>query len=229
RGNFAVEHRQTLEQIMPPSILVDEAHRILNLSESAGRFLLLPAGPISTLAMDLVRPELRLDLQAGLYRAFDEREPTLTLPIPVQFTGHSRQITLHVRPVTRDGVAPCAVVLFMEGKLLEADAEPQAQEEGSSKLVGQLRTELAATQAHLRDSREQFETINEELRASNEELQSTNEEYRSTSEELETSKEELQSINEELQTLNNELKLKLDAVSRAHSDLQNLMSATDVA
>src|SRR5262249_58881287 len=62
-----------------------------------------------------------------------------------------------------------------------------------------------------------------------EELQSINEEYRSTSEELETSKEELQSINEELQTLNNELKLKLDAVSRSHNDLQNLMSATDVA
>ena len=62
----------------------------------------------------------------------------------------------------------------------------------------------------------------------NEELQSINEEYRSTSEELETSKEELQSINEELQTVNSELKLKLEAVSRAHSDLQNLVAATDI-
>ena len=43
-------------------------------------------------------------------------------------------------------------------------------------------------------------------------------------EELETSKEELQSINEELQTVNSELKLKLDTISRAHSDLQNLMA-----
>ncbi len=68
---------------------------------------------------------------------------------------------------------------------------------------------------------------NEELRAANEELQSINEEYRSTSEELETSKEELQSINEELQTVNSELKLKLETISRAHSDLQNLMAATD--
>ena len=65
------------------------------------------------------------------------------------------------------------------------------------------------------------------MRAANEELQSINEEYRSTSEELETSKEELQSINEELQTVNSELKLKLEAVSRAHSDLQNLLAATD--
>jgi two-component system CheB/CheR fusion protein len=230
RGNFAAEHRQALEQAAPPSILLDEAHRILNLSESAGRFLLPPAGPISNLAPDVVRPELRLDLQAALRRAFDEREPTVTLPIPVQFNGHARQVSLHVRPILREGVAPSALVLFMEGKIVDpADAEPQTQDESASKLVAQLRSELAATQSHLRTSREQFETINEELRASNEELQSTNEEYRSTSEELETSKEELQSINEELQTLNNELKLKLDAVSRAHSDLQNLMAATDVA
>jgi two-component system CheB/CheR fusion protein len=75
--------------------------------------------------------------------------------------------------------------------------------------------------------REESDTANEELRAANEELQSINEEYRSTSEELETSKEELQSINEELQTVNSELQLKLETISRAHSDLQNLMAATD--
>src|SRR5262249_39934728 len=36
------------------------------------------------------------------------------------------------------------------------------------------------------------------------------------------------SINEELQTVNSELKTKLESVSRAHSDVQNLMAATDV-
>jgi two-component system CheB/CheR fusion protein len=43
---------------------------------------------------------------------------------------------------------------------------------------------------------------------------------------LETSKEELQSINEELQTVNSELKSKLELISRANSDLQNLLAAT---
>ncbi len=84
------------------------------------------------------------------------------------------------------------------------------------------------TRSRLRASREEFEAANEELRAANEELQSINEEYRSTAEELETSKEELQSINEELQTVNTELKIKLDSVSRANSDLQNLMASSDV-
>jgi two-component system, chemotaxis family, CheB/CheR fusion protein len=99
----------------------------------------------------------------------------------------------------------------------------------SDERVRHLQEELQLAQTRLRATREESEAANEELRAANEELQSINEEYRSTSEELETSKEELQSINEELQTVNNELKLKLESVSRAHSDLYNFMSATDIA
>ncbi len=39
----------------------------------------------------------------------------------------------------------------------------------------------------------------------------------------------MQSVNEELQTVNAELKHKLEEVSRAHSDLENLMAATEIA
>jgi two-component system, chemotaxis family, CheB/CheR fusion protein len=231
KANYGLEHRQALEVSAPPSMLIDEGHRVLHVSETAGRFLLQPGGPLSTVAVDLVRPELKLDLQAGLHRAFEQGHPTLTLPLAVQFNGAAKQVSLFVRPIARDGTSSTALVLFLEAGPLrvQGDDVPSAQDGNDSQLVAQLRNELAATQAHLRTSREQYETMTEELRASNEELQSINEEYRSTAEELETSKEELQSINEELQTLNNELKLKLDAVSRAHNDLQNLMSSTDVA
>jgi two-component system CheB/CheR fusion protein len=220
-----------LERSAPPSILVDEGHRILNLSESAGRFLLHAGGPPSILAPDIVRPELRLDLQLGLHRAFERNEPTVTLPVSVQFNGTPRQVSVHVHPILEEGAGKSALVFFLEGGAVDAAAKiaTGSHDESASTLVTQLRTELAATQNHLMTARAQYETVTEELRASNEELQSINEEYRSTAEELETSKEELQSINEELQTLNNELKLKLDVVSRANNDLQNLMSATDVA
>jgi two-component system, chemotaxis family, CheB/CheR fusion protein len=231
RPSYSGEHREALEQLAPPSVLIDESHRILNLSESAGRYLLQPGGAPSNIAADVVRPELKLDLQAGLHRAFERNESTLTLPIAVQFNGAPHHVSLHVRPFAREGGGRSAIVVFMDGGPIDTSVDPARQGliEDTSQLVKQLRSELVATQTHLRASREQYETVTEELRASNEELQSINEEYRSTAEELETSKEELQSINEELQTLNNELKLKLDAVSRAHNDLQNLMSATDVA
>src|SRR5262249_43982961 len=103
-----------------------------------------------------------------------------------------------------------------------------APPDSNGDVVRQLHEELSTTRARLKANMEEYEAANEELRAANEELQSISEEYRSTAEELETSKEELQSLNEELQTVNNELKLKPDSVSRAHSDLQNLITATDV-
>ena len=92
-----------------------------------------------------------------------------------------------------------------------------------------LEEELQQTKNRLRIIVEQYETSIEELKASNEELQAINEEMRSAGEELETGKEELQSVNEELITLNHELKNKVDELSRANSDLQNLISSTDIA
>lgn len=229
-GNDAGTHRQALEELAPPSILVDETHAVTTLSETAGRFLLHSGGPISSEAPDIVRPELRLDLRAGLHRAFEHNQHTLSMPTAVQFDGEWRHVSLLIRPVTRPDSSRAALVFFLEGGVVDRSKEaPPAEESSSSMLVNQLREEVAATREHLRASRDQYEAVTEELRASNEELQSMNEEYRSTSEELETSKEELQSINEELQTLNNELKMKLESVSRAHNDLQNLMTATDVA
>ncbi|PDT53649.1 MULTISPECIES: chemotaxis protein CheB [Sinorhizobium] len=231
-GDVAL-HRQMLEKIAPPSMLVDESHRAIHLSENAGRFLRPSGGPVSTDATDLVREEFRFDLRAALHRAFERNEATLSMPILAQLDGQPHRVYVQVKPVLH-GSDPTrhALVLFIEGDVIDPSAGPAERVDGhppSTQAVRQLQEELQLAQSRLRATREESEAATEELRAANEELQSMNEEYRSTAEELETSKEELQSINEELQTVNNELKLKLESVSRAHSDLQNLMSATDVA
>jgi two-component system CheB/CheR fusion protein len=225
----AAAHRQAIERVAPPSILVDESHRVLHMSEHAGRFLQPSGGPLSGNVVDLARPELRFELRSALHRVFETAQPWLSLPIPVRFNGHPHRVLIHVKPAddVSDENDARAVVLFIEGGIVEQTADGQPEPDAGSEIIVRLREELQQTQARLRTMREESESANEELRAANEELQSINEEYRSTSEELETSKEELQSINEELQTVNSELKLKLEAVSRAHSDLQNLMAATD--
>ena len=228
----AAAHRKALERVAPPSILVDSTHRVVHLSENAGRYLQPSGGPLSGDVVDLVRHELRFELRSALHRVFEHPQPSLSLPILVRFNGAQHRVLLHVKPALEDddgGRAQHAVVLFIEGDAIEAHSDLSDIDETSSsnEMIRRLTEELQLTQARLRTTREESETTNEELRAANEELQSINEEYRSTSEELETSKEELQSINEELQTVNTELKLKLEAVSRAHSDLQNLMTATD--
>ena len=224
-------HRQALEQMAPPSILVDKAYRVVHLSENAGRYLQHPGGPLTSDVTELVRQELRFDLQAALRRSFDEDQSTLSTPIFVRFNGSPHRVYLQVRPTKKDDDdAQHALILFIEGSAAEPLSETTTapdDQRATEQIVRQLREELEATQTQLRTTREESEARNEELRASNEELQSVNEEYRSTSEELETSKEELQSINEELQTVNSELKAKLESISRAHSDLQNLMASVD--
>src|SRR5215468_11190470 len=224
----AAMHRRAIEQVAPPSMLVDESHRVIHLSENAGRFLMPSGGPLSGDAVDLVRPELRFELRSALNRVFEQRAPTLSLPILVRFNGAPHRVHLLVKPVTNNKSAEPrnAVAIFIEGEAVEENLI-SLDRQTSDEAVRRLTQELELTQSRLRTVREESDAANEELRAANEELQSINEEYRSTSEELETSKEELQSINEELQTVNSELKLKLEAISRAHSDLQNLVAATD--
>jgi two-component system, chemotaxis family, CheB/CheR fusion protein len=225
----AALHRRLIEKVAPPSVLVDEAHRLVHLSETVGRYILPSGGPLSGDVVDMVRPELRFELRSALHRVFEQNESSLSLPILVSFNGSRNRVHLFVKHGERADMAEPqhALVMFIEGEVVpERPLHPDRQ--GNDEIVRRLTQELELTQARLRTVREDSESTNEELRAANEELQSVNEEYRSTSEELETSKEELQSINEELQTVNSELKLKLETISRAHSDLQNLMAATDI-
>jgi len=222
-------HRRALEQAAPPSILVDASHRVLHLSENAGRYTQPISGPLTGDIVDLVRPELRAELRAALHRAFDQHHSTLSLPILVNFNGAPHRLDLQVKPVSPEGDAEgTALVLFIEGETVDPSLVSRNMQEVTDETVRHLTEELELTQARMRTLREESAAANEELRASNEELQSMNEEYRSTSEELETSKEELQSINEELTAVNTELKQRLEAVSRANSDLENLMAVTEI-
>jgi two-component system CheB/CheR fusion protein len=224
-------HREALEHLAPPSIIVDASYRVMHLSEHAGRYLQPSGGTLTNDVTELAREELRFDIRAALNRVFAHDEASLSGPIGVRFNGTARRVYLQTRPLQSEPSASrAAIVFFFEGEALGESAPPSTNvvEQASDAQMKQLLQELQFSQSQLRNSREEYEGANEELRAANEELQSVNEEYRSTAEELETSKEELQSINEELQTVNSELKTKLESVSRAHSDVQNLMAATDV-
>ncbi|MBV9287539.1 MAG: PAS domain S-box protein, partial [Hyphomicrobiales bacterium] len=227
----AAMHREALERLAPPSVIVDESHRVVHLSEMAGRYLQPSGGTLANDITELAREELRFDLRAALHRALVRNEPSLSGPIVVRFNGALKRVYLQARSLSAEpNASRSAIVFFFEGEALGdiANGAVAIEERAPSEQIQQLQQELQFTQSQLRASREEYEGANEELRAANEELQSINEEYRSTAEELETSKEELQSINEELQTVNSELKTKLEHVSRAHSDIQNLMAATDV-
>lgn len=247
-------HHTSLEKFAPPSVLVDEQNQVLHVSETAGRYLLHPRGVLTSDLLKLVRTELQYELRTALFQAFEHNQSVLSHPVFVRFNGAPHRVVLGVRPYRAESEAAdqaeedtpgerLALVFFLEDEseriygeaaLGEGDGQPQtvavpSTESQRDAMLERLEAELQWMRERLQATTEEYESSNEELKAANEELQSINEEYRSTTEELETSKEELQSVNEELQTVNNELKNKLEEISRAHSDLENLMVSTDIA
>lgn len=236
---FEEQHRAALEMYGPPTVLVGEDYSILHVSETAGRFLLQPKGGITTDLLRLVRPELQMELRAALFQAFEKNKTVVTKPVIVKFNGETHDVTIFVRPRGAKAARGApegreAVVAFLEDEF-ERPAKSGKSAAGDradarhDAVVTQLEAEISRLREQLQATIEEYDSSNEEMKAGNEELQSINEEYRSATEELETSKEELQSVNEELQAVNQELKGKLDEISRAHSDLENLMSSSEVA
>jgi two-component system CheB/CheR fusion protein len=152
--------------------------------------------------------------------------------VRVNVNGGEQEIDLYVQPL-RVGTPLETVYMLVFHDLGSMHPITEAASEGAvdtrSENIRQLETDLRLTRERLQTTSEELESSNEELKSSNEELQSTNEELQSNNEELETSKEELQSINEELQTVNAELNSRVEELSRAYSDMTNLLESTQIA
>ena len=230
---FAELHRALLEEYAPPSVLVNEAHDVVHVSEDAGRYLRVGGGEPTRNLLTLVHPDLRLDVRAALYAAVKGDAGQSSRAVKVGLDGGTRRVRVRVRPAARDNLrATYLLVIFEEEQEGAAEgaggAGGGAAGEADRDVIATLEAELNQTRSVLRATVEQYETQTEELRASNEELQSLNEELRSATEELETSKEELQSVNEELHTVNAELKDRVAELERAEADLSNLFAATEI-
>jgi two-component system, chemotaxis family, CheB/CheR fusion protein len=222
-------HQQLLELYAPPSLLVNEHHQLVHLSDSAGRYLQHPGGEPTADILKAIRPELRHELRAALHQAARERTAVQTTVATA--AGRAITVTIVVKPVLRDDTSPPEwfLVFFQESvEGFEPDVPQTMVRLSQGDAARQLEEEAQTLRVQLRATRERYETQAEELRASNEELQAMNEELRSSTEELETSKEELQALNEELRTVNQELKIKVDEQAQANDDIQNLINSTEI-
>src|SRR5258706_6123276 len=233
------EHRRAIGSHAPTSVIINEMSMIVHVSETAGRYLFQPKGPITGELLKLVRPELQLELRTSIFRAFEKNRATLSRPVFVQLNGHAHRVIIAVRPRTEittptGGPEGQALVVFLEDELdeqieaKETETSVALDQTDSAHMVARLEAEIQRLHEQLQITIEEYDSSNEEMKAANEELQSINEEYRSATEELETSKEELQSVNEELQTVNSDMRNKLEERARAHEELENLLGATEI-
>lgn len=221
-----------MERLAPPFVVVNREGEIAYYSTRTGKYLEAAAGTPTRQILTTARKGLRLDLRTALRESVEGGGTALRESVAVEGEdGRVQMVTLTVEPL-RDGAdrgEPLYFVIFAdEGPALpREDALGRIRAQDGAAL--HLERELRETRERLQSLIEEYETALEELKSSNEELVSVNEELQSSNEELEASKEELQSVNEELQTVNAELQSKVEALDRAHSDLQNLFDSTDVA
>ena len=235
QGVTGLHQRLLMRQVA--SLVVDENHEIVHLTDRAGQFLEHKAGEPTHNLLDKVPPVLRLELRGALYQTFKKGETTeRTILLPLG-PGESDPVRVQVQPIEDPEMdRSLAQVRFDRIEVPSSDDTGREEDDLSSPDSGaptdrerDLEEELQDVKEQLQIKSEEYETVTEEMETANEELMSMNEELQAKNEELQTSKEQLQSVNEELTTTNQQLNAKVEALDQANSDLQNLMEATEVA
>jgi two-component system CheB/CheR fusion protein len=229
----AQAERQLLDRYAPAYVVISAEGDLLMASQRTGKYLELPPGAPKTDVFSMARRGLRPDLRAAVHRATGTGQTVTQSNVVIGTNGGRQTINLVVQPLRANGASdPLYMVVFQDIGGIKAGVEgdpEEAPEDIENANQHQLEIELRSTKERLQATTEELESSNEELKSGNEELSSMNEELQSANEELETSKEELQSINEELQTVNAELNARVEELSRANSDIANLLESTQIA
>lgn len=228
----SLAERQLLDRFSPAYVVINAEGDLLHASARTGKYLELAPGAPKTDVFSMARTGLRADLRAAIHKTASTGQPAIQSNVIVGTNGGKQEIDLIV-----DRLRPAAeqeqfyIVIFQDigGIKSSHDMEILDIDDAEGASLRQLEVELKSTKDRLQTMTEELESSNEELKSGNEELSSMNEELQSANEELETSKEELQSINEELQTVNAELNARVEELSRANSDIANLLESTQIA
>jgi two-component system, chemotaxis family, CheB/CheR fusion protein len=226
--------RTMLERYTPAFIVINRDGDVAHFSGQTGNYLEPASGAPDHNAFRMARPGLRPILRATLHRSVVTGRTAVQKNVSVAVNGGTQKINLIVQPIgdgDGDGEGETYLVVFQNSGAIEFEGDEAVEtvRDVESATLRELESELRSTRERLQATTEELEASNEELKSSNEELSSMNEELQSSNEELETSKEELQSINEELHTVNAELTARVDELSRAHSDMVNLLESTQIA
>ena len=217
-----IRQRIVLDEFAPKSCVSNASGQVLNAAADMHKYLSLADGDFHNHIVKMAASGLRLGLRAAIAEAKKTMRKVQHGDLSIQVEGLVQRVLLTVQPMPLLGEdEQLFLVVFQDtglplergGGAAAADSHPLDVSE-SQALIQQMERELEATRVDLDRSLQEMEAANEELKSSNEELRSLNEELQSANEELETSKEEI--------------RLSVEAVSRANSDLENLLRSTQI-
>ncbi len=229
-----------LNRYSPAGVVVNGHLDILQFRGQTGAYLELAPGRASLNLLTMAKDSLRLDLRTALYQAKQLGQPVHKAAMVRRQEEGDYPVSIAVLPFQPGNQGEIYFVVLFEA-IAERQGERQAKPQASSpatadeataapdsKILSQLRQELATTRSHLQSIIEEQESTNQDLRAANEEILSSNEELQSTNEELQTAKEEIQATNEELSTINDELYRRNAETTRISNDFQNLLGSINI-
>ncbi len=231
-GNFQAQADQhLLRSLSPPAVLATGSGDIVYINGHTGKYLEPASGKANWNIYAMAREGLRHELAGAFQKITREGGVVRVSGIKVGGPDSPPSLDLRLEMIAEAGpLHGLVMIVFHELAALPPAKRARGRPTPADAVrVRELELELQAAREQLQTVREEMQSSQEELKSANEELQSTNEELQSTNEELTTSKEEMQSLNEELQTVNAELQSKVDDLSRASSDMKNLLDSTDIA
>jgi two-component system CheB/CheR fusion protein len=219
-------YESLMERYVPASVVIDPDLNILHVWGDINEFVRFPKG---NLTYNLLR---LLDHKTGIIvsnavRNIQQNGGDLMLRDVQLDTNEGAKlirltVTLHRRrPFKQDFF----IVTFSSAKEI---VEPENSAATTVDYTKEAEEQLRDMDRELQHTRESLQTTIEELETTNEELQSTNEELMSANEELQSTNEELHSVNEELYTLNEEYQKKIEELTNANNDLNNLYLTTNI-
>ena len=224
-GSLLAVYDRLLEQYMPPSFLVDESLRLVHTFGGAERYLRLRGGRTATALADLIDDSLETAVVGAMHHALHESRAVRYTGVAFAGPQGPEPVGLLVQPLVEGKRSQLLV------QIEPVERKPAPTEDGEHVRVAideSSREHVRALEADLQFARENLQATIEELETANEELQATNEELTAANEELQSTNEELHSVNEELYTVNAEHQRKIEQLTEATSDMDNLLATTRV-
>ena len=218
-----------LKKYAPAAVLVNEQGDVLYTRGSIGKYLELPAGKANWNIFAMTHSGMRFNLSKGFEQAVRTEETVSLSNVNIETDRGEYTVDVTIEPLANaESLSGSIMIIFTDVRTSAKSSEARKSDLDPTR-VTDLEFELQQSRRELQELQDEMQSYQEELLSAYEELQSTNEELQSTNEEITTSREELQSLNEELTSVNYELQTKVDGLSRANNDLNNLLESTDIA
>ena len=213
----------------PPCILLNEEYEALHVYGDVSDFVRrLPPGRISIDIKDLVNEDISIAVSSAIHRCKQSRDEVYYSDI---FTHNGEeQISLNIRAryIKEHELESSPGYYWLIFERCQNTLSKDKNSSVSFDAAEQARQRIEDLEFELKRNKEHLQVTVEELETTNEELQSANEELMSANEELQSTNEELQSVNEELYTVNSEYQEKIQEVSQANGDLDEVLSLSKI-